>query len=432
MKGGKDMKNAGRKSDGEPKVMGGKVTAKLTTNVTTINPMALAARTVHHPGRTGKGGRTFSADPLPSSFHTVVDPTKNPTQPWRDLPVPTGLPPFHLSLDSVLSAAAMATINSSGTMVLHSVGDTGGVNTPTQIENVAGYMVKDFGGTNVAQHPSFFYHLGDVVYYDGETANYFPEFYEPYINYPAPIFAIPGNHDGDVNLQYPEPSLWAFVRNFCSQAPVRTPEAQDAPREAMTQPNVYWTLQSPLATIIGLYSNCPEGGQLSQAQISWFQSELMNAPKDRALIVAVHHPIYSAYGPKPGSQHLYDVMNAACVAAGNRVPDLVLTGHVHNYQRFTGTLAGKSVPFIVAGAGGYNLRLHTLSKAFHEAKLPIEMTGSDGRLESFCDSQHGYLRITINTSKAKRKMLVEYFAVPDSSAPTDVALKAFDTLTIKL
>ncbi len=239
----------------------GKAADNKSRKVTTIDAVALAAATKHHPGRSGKGGRTFSANPVPSGFHTIIDPSLTP-QPWHDLPAPTGPAPFHLSLDAVLTAEAMATINNSGTMVFHSVGDTGGVNTPTQIENVAGYMEKDFAGSDITAHPSFFYHLGDVVYYDRETPNYYPEFYEPYINYPAPIFAIPGNHDGGVNSQFPEASLAAFVRNFCSQVPVITPEAKDAPRHAMTQANVYWTLETPLATFIGLYSNCPEGGQL--------------------------------------------------------------------------------------------------------------------------------------------------------------------------
>jgi acid phosphatase type 7 len=403
-----------------------KAAGKKPGKISTIDPVALAA-VKHHPGRTGKG-RTFSADPLPPAFHTIVDPAKNPPQPFRPLPLPTGLPPFHLSLDSVLSAEAMATINDSGVMVFHAVGDTGGVNTPTQIENVASYMEKDFDGFDPTTHPSFFYHLGDVVYYDGETPNYFPEFYEPYINYPAPIFAIPGNHDGDINEQFPEPSLAAFVRNFCSPVPMIVPEAKDAPRHTMTQPNVYWTLETPLATFIGLASNCPEGGQLSQTQIDWFQSELENAATSKALIVAVHHPIYSAYGPKPGSQHLYDFLNTACTTANGRTPDLVLGGHVHDYQRFTGTLAGKNVPFIVAGAGGYNPSLHVLAPAFHKAKLPIAIAGSEGTLENFCDSQHGYLKITVTQDE----MTVEYFAVPDPSAPAAKPLAPFDTLNIEL
>jgi hypothetical protein len=363
---------------------------------------------------------------LPVNFQTIVDPDKNPPQPWRDLPAPTGALPFRMTLGSILAPESIQSITKSRTMVFHAVGDTGGVNTPTEIENVSTYMESDFSDKDITTHPSFFYHLGDVVYYEGELANYFPEFYEPYMNYPGPIVAIPGNHDGDIDAQTGESSLEGFVRNFCSQAPVHTPEGKDAPRTTMTQPNVYWTLLTPLATIIGLYSNCPEGGQLSQAQISWFESELSAAPEDRAVIVAVHHPIYSAYGSKPGSQVLHAVLESAVQSAG-RVPELVLSGHVHDYQRFTGQLTGKDVPMIVAGAGGYNKALHVLHKAFHTAKLPVTIPGAGGILESFCDSQHGYLRITVT----KKSIVCEYVAVPDVSKPTKGPLKAFDTLTIK-
>ena len=397
--------------------------AKAPQKGTVIDPAELLASRKHHPQPAP--GRSFGADRLPPGFQTVVDPQKNPPQPWRDLPPPTGVAPFHLSLDSVLSGEAMRSIENSGTLVFHAVGDTGGVNTPTYIENVASYMESDFSGNDVSKHPSFFYHLGDVVYYDGELANYFPEFYEPYMNYPAPIFAIPGNHDGDVDPQTKESSLEGFVRNFCSQIPGHTPEAGDSARTTMTQPNVYWTLLTPLLTVIGLYSNCPEGGQLSQAQIDWFESELKTAPDDRALIVAVHHPIYSAYGAKPGSQHLYSVLENAVQVAG-RLPDLVLSGHVHNYQRFTGVLNGHNVPMIVAGAGGYNKQLHTLANVFHTSKLPISIKGSTGRVENFNDSQHGYLRITVT----KQSLVCEYLAVPDTSSPKKGPLKAFDSLTI--
>jgi acid phosphatase type 7 len=397
---------------------------KTARKITTLNATALLASSPHHPNPAK--GRAFAATRLPQDFQTVIDPNKHPTQPWRDLPPPTGLPPFCMSLDSILSPEAMASITDSGKMVFHAVGDTGGVNTPTQIDNVATYMESDFSGTDVTAHPSFFYHLGDVVYYDGELANYYPEFYEPYMTYPAPIVAIPGNHDGDIDPQTGETTLQGFVRNFCSQTPTHTPEGGDAPRTTMTQPNVYWTLLTPLVTIIGLYSNCPEGGRLSQAQIDWFESELSSAPTDRAVIVAVHHPIYSAYGSKPGSQHLKSVLENAVKTAG-RTPELILGGHVHDYQRFTGTLNNQDLPMIVAGAGGYSLKLHTLSKAFHKKKLPIAMVGSDGVLENFCDDQHGYLRITV-TSKS---ILCEYVAVPDPSAPTGGPLNAFDSVTIK-
>lgn len=397
--------------------------SKAPRKPTIIDAATLVAARKHHPKPAP--GHNFGGDRLPPSFQTVIDPNKHPAQPWRDLPPPTGAHPYHLSLDTILSTDAMKNIHDSGALVFHAVGDTGGVNTPTYIENVASYMESDFSGANIATHPSFFYHLGDVVYYDGELANYYPEFYEPYTNYPAPIVAIPGNHDGDVDPQTGEGTLQGFVRNFCSQIPGHTSEARDATRTTMTQPNVYWTLLTPLVTLIGLYSNCPEGGKLSQAQIDWLQSELASAPKHCALIVAIHHPIYSAYGPKPGSQHLYSVLETAVQTAG-RLPDLVLSGHVHNYQRFTGVLNGKNVPFIVAGAGGYNKQLHTLANIFHTSKLPIAMKNSTGQLENFNDSRHGYLRITVK----KKSLHCEYIAVPDTSAPKPAPLKAFDTLTI--
>jgi hypothetical protein len=212
------------------------------------------------------------------------------------------LPPFRLRLSSILSDSAICQIRDSGRLVFHTVGDTGGVNTPSPIETVALYMEEDFASDgDVTGNPSFFYHLGDVVYYAGEIQNYYWEFYEPYRHYPAPIFAIPGNHDGDVDPLAPADSLAGFLANFCAQAPVHRPEAQDVVRPAMTQPNVYWTLDAELVTIIGLYSNCPEGGVVSQAQLDWFESELTAAPADRPLILAVHHPLYSAYGSHPGT-----------------------------------------------------------------------------------------------------------------------------------
>jgi hypothetical protein len=60
------------------------------------------------------------------------------------------------------------------------------------------------------------------------------------------------------------------------------------------------TLLTPLVTIIGLYSNVPEGGRLAPEQISWFEQELENAPKNLPVIVAVHHPLFSAYGQRQG------------------------------------------------------------------------------------------------------------------------------------
>lgn len=398
-------------------------------NRTVITKEALAAHHLSLPK--SRHGHSFAPDKNPPAFHTSLDADQN--QPWRDLPPPIGLPPFRMNLQAILDPTTYQQIVTNKLLVFHSVGDTGGVTSPTYIDGVSRFMECDMNYIAPPQRPTFFYHLGDVVYYAGESANYWPEFYEPYLNYNAPIVAIPGNHDGDVNPTTNESSLQAFVRNFCAQSAVISPDNLEAPRRTMTQPNVFWTLNTPLVTVIGMYSNCPEGGQVSDMQQQWFVSELKAAAKSLPIILAIHHPIYSAYGPHPGSTRLKDLLEESCTVAG-RAPDAVLTGHVHNYQRFSASLLDKkNVPFIVAGAGGYKKKLHVLSPTFHDAldkkKLPIQIQGEPELLENFNDSQHGYLRVTVTPKKIR----LEYVAVPDPSQnPKDQVLKPYDTVEVAL
>lgn len=93
----------------------------------------------------------------------------------------------------------IAQINKSGKIVFHAAGDTGASNegkygnevrVADQITNDCRRRLAD--DTN---RPTFLYHLGDVVYDFGESKYYYDQFYDPFRNYPAPIFAIPGNHD---------------------------------------------------------------------------------------------------------------------------------------------------------------------------------------------------------------------------------------------
>ncbi len=410
-----------------------KQTAKSPTVLTRTEPKA----------QIGRRGRTFSAPRAPKSFtddppgfSTEKDPRGKADNSWFNLPQPTGFPPFRVDLASLLDDEAMQKITTNKRLVFHSVGDTGGVNTTTYQQQVARYMELDFNDPDPGgASPSFFYHLGDVVYYDGEIPNYYWEFYEPYMHYPAPIVAIPGNHDGDVDpidqFNKASDSLKGFVRNFCAQAPIHLPEAQDAPRDAMTQPNVYWTLNTPMATIIGLYTNVPSGGEIHPDQLAWLKGELAAAPPNRALILALHHPVFSAYGPHPGSLKLKTTVEEAFKEA-NRTPNLILTAHVHDYQRFTGYFNGKAVPTILAGAGGYNQQLHQLErKLFQPNGVPYKYDSGPEVLEKFNDFQHGYLTIDVRTDK----ILVSYIVVDDPKAGDPVPTKpagAYDTLEITL
>jgi Calcineurin-like phosphoesterase len=125
------------------------------------------------------------------------------------------------------------------------VGDTGGIHSPQFQFAVADAMADDVATSNV----SFWYHLGDVVYYFGQDQYYFDQFYDPYRNYNAPIFAIPGNHDAVVYSGEAAKSLDAFLGNFCTPVPTHNPDGQGAVRTTMDQPGVYFTLNAPVCQI---------------------------------------------------------------------------------------------------------------------------------------------------------------------------------------
>ena len=170
-------------------------------------------------------------------------------------PIPPVRSTVPMDLAAVIGTEATQDIQNSGKITFHTVGDTGGIHSPQFQFAVADAMANDFGSG-----ASFWYHLGDVVYYFGQDQYYFEQFYDPYRNYNAPIFAIPGNHDGAVFTGESANSLDAFVANFCTSQPTRTPDSQGAVRTTMDQPGVYFTLNAPFVKFIGLYSNTGEGG----------------------------------------------------------------------------------------------------------------------------------------------------------------------------
>lgn len=323
-------------------------------------------------------------------------------QPLQPLPLPSGEPPYRLSLAAALGHQPPE----SDVLRFHVIGDSGGVKAPVPQQMVADYMTRDLAIAESA--PTFCYHVGDVVYYNGQLSDYYAQFYEPYSHYAPPIVAIPGNHDGDPLDASVEPSASAFVRTFCDTTPQVLPESQDAPRTTMIQPNVYWTLQSQLITIVGLYTNVPSGGQVEPDQAEWLVGELRDAPADRALAVALHHPPYSADAHHGGSAPMGSLLDTAFAQAA-RLPDLVLSGHVHSYQRFTRTVQSRDIPYLVVGAGGY-WHLHNMAHTADGSPIqpPWPVPGTDVVLEAFAADRHGFCRLAVT----KEAVTGEYVTVP--------------------
>ncbi len=139
-------------------------------------------------------------------------------------------------------------IKNAGKIIFHAAGDTGASNEGKYGNeiSVADQVTSDCRTSNTANRAAFFYHLGDIVYNFGESKYYYDQFYDPFRNYPGPIFAIPGNHDSFVIPETPaeDAPLKIFARNFCASEPSITPEAGSLHRTSMTQPGVYFTRHS--------------------------------------------------------------------------------------------------------------------------------------------------------------------------------------------
>ena len=320
-------------------------------------------------------------------------------------PIPTAFAagrngPFRMDLSDVLTADEIKEITDAGSMAFHCMGDTGGVKNPEPQKLVERGLEQSLHSGNIAPSlrgaamaPAFCYHLGDVVYYNGEVSEYFAQFYDPYEHYPLPIIAIPGNHDGEP-VDADATSLEGFYRNFLvpkSATPAYTDESRDSGRPAMTQPFFYFTLTTPFATFVGLYSNVPEHGRIDDRQRAWFQAEMAAADPHKALVVAIHHPIYSFDDHHSGSPTMAKELEDA-INASRRVPNMVLGAHVHNYQRIELQAGAHLIPFFVIGNGGYwNLHHLAAANGYRDPE-------TEARLMASIDSRHGFMTFDISDS----------------------------------
>jgi Calcineurin-like phosphoesterase len=358
---------------------------------------------------------------------------------------------------SAIDADENKRIISSGKMSFAMVGCSGDPDDGTQTKAVAHAIAAD-------DSTSFFYHLGDIIYFekgsdattDSSQATDTPElwnsqFYGPYKKYPKQIVSIPGNHDGKST------PITNFFDVFCSDPskwPAPWSENTIDKRPAMIQPYVYWRLNTPLAYIIGLFSNIANGGILDDPtkysdftkgpQYQWLVGELKavaaanskNSPK-KAVLLMVHYPPYSgtanfnvrgdpSKGPGPSvsnAPYLSVALQKAFTDSGER-PDAIFSAHAHLFQRLTYSFADGSVmPCLVAGCGGHApmelLAEECDGSKGDKKKVPFPAVtpgsfkfpkGDSAQVEYFedghkDDSEFGYLRVTLKGRTLKGEFI---------------------------
>lgn len=346
-----------------------------------------------------------------------------------------------LTLIDVLGGRAevIRTIEKNQQIVFHATGDCGSVKGPQSQNLVTDKMISDFATDKMvsdsdqqppADSPRFALLLGDIVYSFGEPQYYYDQFYEPYREYPAPVLAAAGNHDGMVSPLAGAQSLAAYMRNFCDDTFERTgkftvsPDAGGLSRTAQIQPGVFFTFEAPFLRILVLYSNTLEdpgvisNPDIGRSQLDYLDAALRRVKSDKfqgALLIADHHPPYTAGGRHGGSPEMLRQIDDICGRVGVW-PHAFLSGHAHNYQRFTRTRPdGTQIPYLVCGNGGHNyMPLVRNGPAIRTPQvIQAAQPGSDlVVLENYDDQDYGYLRLVVTATQLR----IEYHPASDGAA----------------
>ena len=364
---------------------------------------------------------TYIPDDDAGTYKTPFVMTQSTGHTRGPVPTPTRYPRMDLS-DVVGNNPPGYRKDKSGTSLAFDFLGDSGATTQTKLDAFELKVTDLLARDAQASPPAFLFHVGDVVYFYGEEDYYYSQFYEPFRAYPAPIFAIPGNHDG-ITYKPTMVSLDSFQKAFCAPAPARWAGSAGILRTSMTQPGVYFTLDTPLLSIIGLYSNCGESfGWLNDQQLLFLYQELTRLKALRskgglpAVILAIHHfpRWFPTQKPKDPNSTAID---ATCQKAGFW-PDAVICGHAHLYQRVVRQDAGgKDIPYVMAGAGGYGI-----APQEQVGKPYMQQIASSGLRLSRVLNESGYVRTTVtDPASGDATLRFEYHSVKQTSnEPDDV------------
>ncbi|OYP20620.1 metallophosphoesterase [Streptomyces sp. FBKL.4005] len=227
------------------------------------------------------------------------------------------------------------------------------------------------GLLKVGQDTEFAVIASDVVYPVGGADDYDDKFFRPYQDYPAPIYAIPGNHDWYEDLG-------AFMRVFCADTPPLDPEPRprpltrawwrtllwhrprpcdgqrlaqartlrSAPGQLAEQPGPYWAIDAGPVRIVGIDTGLL--GTVDAEQGAWLR-EVSRGPRPKILVTG--SPLYV-----DGEHHPCPVEGGGTVDDIVRDPDhhyvAAIGGDIHNYQRYPVDVDGRTIQYVVAGGGG--------------------------------------------------------------------------------
>jgi hypothetical protein len=233
---------------------------------------------------------------------------------------------------------------------------------------------------SVAEGASFLFVASDVIYPAGDVNDYRRKVFLPYQRLGIPVYAIPGNHDWD------DGALFGFMYHFCRQESVPAevyeavppllrrfwrkpssprPETAAARAEAIAagmlveQPGPYFALEAGPLLLVGIdLGFC---AVMDRPQGEWLAR--VSAASSRPKILVASKPIYSE-----GRYTPIAIEGGGTVDEIVRRPDsnyvAVLSGEIHNYQRYPVAVeGGRTIQYVVNGGGGaFTQGTHTVPR----------------------------------------------------------------------
>ena len=179
--------------------------------------------------------------------------------------------------------------------------------------------------------PAFIMLTGDLVLRGGEESDWriWEKETQPWRDTQVPVFPLIGNHE-----LYGDPELAKYFAHF--------PELQQRRWYTVRAGHV-------LFFVLDSSEDAPGG-----TQWSWLEGQLANIPSDvDFLFFTLHHPPYTrssdsraGHSARAAEQELAKMLERRQATTSARM--VVLSGHVHNYERYQ----HGNVTYIVSGGGG--------------------------------------------------------------------------------
>jgi len=181
----------------------------------------------------------------------------------------------------------------------------------------------------IKEKPSFVIHTGDMVDYgDEENWKLYDEYEGKIQRSGIPVYPVIGNHEYAVK----------------SESELSEPLSYYFSRFPMLNGRHWYSFECGNTLFVMLDTNMDykEGS----AQYSWLISQLKK--NSTFLIVTFHHPPYTKTRHKRDADQFLAELFEKAPEMGFRKPDIVFSGHGHNYERYE----KRGIMYVVSGGGG--------------------------------------------------------------------------------